>query len=185
MPERKEDIPKGFELNEKQRKFVEAYLGAANGNGTEAASMAGYGGDRKSLSVIAAQNLKKPLIRAAIEDRTKDDGTVATREERQRFLTQVMRTEHRKLGERLKAVELLGRMHGDFVEKHTVDMTVSRAQQKEELSNFLSQLKNRTSSQQITSGSGSAIAGVIDLVSRAAVETESGEEQNDSILLKE
>ena len=172
MPERKENIPKGFELNEKQRRFVEAYLGAANGNGTEAASIAGYGGDRKSLSVISAQNLKKPLIRAAIENRTKDDGTVATREERQQFLTQVMRTEHRKLGERLKAVELLGRMHGDFIEKHTIDMTVGRKQQKEELDNFLTQLKGRSVAQPIESTNESGpIASVIEMGARAMSES--------------
>ena len=172
MPERKEDIPKGFELNERQRRFVEAYLGAANGNGTEAASIAGYGGDRKSLAVISAQNLKKPLIRAAIENRTKDDGTVATREERQRFLTQIMRTEHRKLGERLKAVELLGRMHGDFIEKHTIDMTVGRKQQKEEIDHFLTQLKGRSDARILAAKNESGpIASVIEMGARAMSES--------------
>ena len=157
------EIPKGFELTEKQRKFVEAFLGSANGNGTEAASLAGYAGDRKSLAVIAANNLKKPIIRAAIEDRTKDDGTVATREERQRFLTRIMRTEHRKLNERLKAVELLCRMHGDFIEKHSVDMTVGRKEQRAEIDGFLNQLRDRTNGHTLTiAGSGKPIAGLID-----------------------
>ncbi len=84
-------------------------------------------------------------MRLAIDERTKDDGSIASREERQAFLTRVMRTEHGKMLDRLKAAELRCRMHGDFIERHKVDMTVSRKEQKVEITNFLDQLSARAS----------------------------------------
>jgi hypothetical protein len=158
------------ELTVKQKKFVEAYLGRANGNGTDAAEMAGYEGDRKTLGIIASTNLKKPNIRIAIDERTKDDGSIASREERQAFLTRVMRTEHGKMGERLKATELLCRMHGDFIEQHKVDMTVGRKEQKAEISNFLDQLSARASAGAI--GPGTPIVQVIDTTAESVAAAE-------------
>lgn len=49
-------------LTFRQRLFVSAYLGEANGNGTEAARIAGYACPREQ----AAENLTKPAIQAAI-----------------------------------------------------------------------------------------------------------------------
>jgi len=158
------------ELTVKQKKFVEAYLGKANGNGTNAAEIAGYEGDRKTLGIIASSNLKKPNVRLAIDERTKDDGSIASREERQAFLTRVMRTEHGKMGERLKATELLCRMHGDFIERHKVDMTVGRKEQKAEIGNFLDQLAARASAG--TLGPGTPIVQVIDTTAEAVAELE-------------
>lgn len=165
------------ELTEKQRKFVEAYLGEANGNGTEAASIAGYVGNRSDLCAIASRNLKKKNIRAAIDARTQHDGSIATREERQAFLTKVMRTEHGKMHERLKAVELLCRMHGDFIEKHKVDMTVGRREQKAEIANFLDQLSQRAQVAEI--GPGAPIVQVIDTAAEAVVEAEIEREESE------
>lgn len=54
-------------LTDKQRLFIEAYVGAANCNASEAARLAGY-----SLDCAGQQgheNLKKPEIRAAIDAR--------------------------------------------------------------------------------------------------------------------
>ena len=110
-------------LTEKQRRFVEAYMGAAAGNATEAARIAGYKGNAKTLGVVGSENLAKPCIQEAIEVRTKSDPAIATREARQRFWTEVMlgRGEHGsefvEMRDRLKASELLGRSQADFVEK--------------------------------------------------------------------
>src|SRR5690349_16476460 len=49
-------------LTMKQRKFIAAYIGQANGNATEAARIAGYKGTDKALSVVGADNLVKPSI---------------------------------------------------------------------------------------------------------------------------
>jgi len=53
-------------LQLKQQKFVDAYLGEANGNATEAARLAGYAGNDNTLRVVGHQNLTNPNIRAEI-----------------------------------------------------------------------------------------------------------------------
>ena len=54
-------------LTGKQRRFISFYLELWNG--TEAASRAGYKGNRETLAAVAGENLRKPTIRAAIEKR--------------------------------------------------------------------------------------------------------------------
>lgn len=54
-------------LTPKQRLFVEYYLGAANWNASKAARMAGYA--IASAHITAQENLKKPIIQAAIQER--------------------------------------------------------------------------------------------------------------------
>lgn len=53
-------------LNKRQRAFVAAYIGEAAGNGTLAARLAGYHGNDATLSAVAVENLRKPLIAAQI-----------------------------------------------------------------------------------------------------------------------
>jgi superfamily II DNA or RNA helicase len=53
-----------LKLNLKQRRFVNFYVGAANGNATKAAKLAGY--SERTAYAIGAENLQKPGIRAAI-----------------------------------------------------------------------------------------------------------------------
>lgn len=60
------DIPKELEaLTPKQRSFVLEYV--KEKNGTQAAKKAGYKGNMVTLGAVATENLKKPLIAAAIE----------------------------------------------------------------------------------------------------------------------
>lgn len=49
-------------LTLKQRLFVEAYIGRARGNATEAARLAGYEGDDVTLASCGYANLRKPQI---------------------------------------------------------------------------------------------------------------------------
>lgn len=110
---------KAPKLTEKQRRFVEAYMGEAAGNGTEAARLAGYKGSAKTLGVVATENLAKPSVRAAIDARVAADPKIATRQQRQEFWTKVMLGEEdAEMRDRLKASELLGKSQADFVEKH-------------------------------------------------------------------
>ena len=53
-------------LTEKQRAFVAAYVGAAEGNATEAARLAGYTGSDKSLSVTGCRTLANANVQAAL-----------------------------------------------------------------------------------------------------------------------
>lgn len=54
-------------LTEKQRRFVEALAGPAKGNATEAARLAGYAGNDVTLAAVGSENLRKPLIQAALQ----------------------------------------------------------------------------------------------------------------------
>lgn len=116
-------------LTAKQRKFVLAF--AASGNATQAAREAGYKGTDGTLRAVGCENLTKPDVAAAIAElAAKADATkIADRNERQEWLTRVVRGEVEegngpaKLRDRLKAAELLSRMSGEFVEhrKHGLD----------------------------------------------------------------
>jgi len=55
-------------LRGKQKAFVNYYLGEAKFNATRAAELAGYNGDSVSWANIGSQNLKKPNIKAAIDE---------------------------------------------------------------------------------------------------------------------
>lgn len=129
---------KAERLTEKQRRFVEAYMGKAAGNATEAARLAGYKGNNNTLRVVGSENLAKPAIAMAVGQRQKADPLIADRTERQRFWTRVMRGEERvrkflkidgetvevevdpDYSDRLKAAELLGKASGDFVQRVAV-----------------------------------------------------------------
>lgn len=128
-------------LTEKQRRFVEAYMGEAAGNATEAAALAGYVGDRNTVSSVGVENLRKPAIRAAIEGLTEADPLVATRFDRQRFWSRVMAgseldgSKPVQMKDRLRASELLARTQGDFIERidaavthHVVEYDLSFSQ---------------------------------------------------------
>jgi len=130
-------------LTERQRLFVEAWTGEAKGNGVQAARIAGYKGNDKVLGVAAARLLAEARVQAAIQQATAQVRSVAiaTRAERQALLTAMLRDEldeevvvvvgmGNNMGDhaenvtkridaraRLKALELLGRMQGDFIDK--------------------------------------------------------------------
>ncbi len=108
-------------LSERQRRFVEAYLGEAMGNATEAAAKAGYSGDRVVLASQGHHLLRNPKIRRAISERVKEDPGVATREERQRFYTEMLRSESVAPADRLKAAQILGKTQGDEIKRLIIE----------------------------------------------------------------
>lgn len=58
------------DLTDRQALFVSYYLGEALGNATEAAKLAGYEAkDRSVHAAIGSENLRKPKIRAIIDER--------------------------------------------------------------------------------------------------------------------
>lgn len=110
-------------MNSRQQKFVAVF----EGNGTEAARLAGYGGDEASLAVIASRLLKNVNISAAIKKRqvTGSKKLIASREDRQAFWTKVMEDAQQDMRNRLKASELLGKSEADFTEKVEHSGTIS------------------------------------------------------------
>lgn len=103
------------ELNERERRFCEAYSGNG-GNGKAAALDAGY----KNPKVQAVRLLKKDRIVIALEQiRTSTTKkAILTREQRQEFWSDVMRDEEADITARLRASELLGKSQADFTERH-------------------------------------------------------------------
>lgn len=59
---------KAKQITLKMRKFALAFVGEANGNGTEAARIAGYKGESHTLEQVAYENLRKPEIRTLIKE---------------------------------------------------------------------------------------------------------------------
>ena len=123
-------------LTDKQRRFVDAYVNNG-GNGVEAIRTAGYNcGTDNSARSQASENLKKPHIILAIEQSGYVDSRIvatkaieqgrrldlaerriSTREDRAEFLTRVYLDDAFPINSRLKAVQLLGRMYGDYLER--------------------------------------------------------------------
>jgi phage terminase small subunit len=62
-------------LTTKQRLFVDYYVGKANGNATKAARLSGY--SEKTARSIGQENLTKPDIQAAVQERFKQAGMSA------------------------------------------------------------------------------------------------------------
>lgn len=102
-----------MKLTLKQQRFVNFY----DGNATQAAIKAGY--SAKTAFCIGVENLKKPYIADAISKRTikQDEPMIATRKERQKFWTDVMKDETEMMNNRLRAAELLGKSEADFMDK--------------------------------------------------------------------
>ena len=56
-------------LTPKQAAFVDAYVGRAKGNATEAARIAGYQGNENTLSSTGWETLRNPAVADAVEQR--------------------------------------------------------------------------------------------------------------------
>lgn len=105
-------------LNKYQRKFVAIY----SGNATQAAKKAGY--SKKTAYSQGQRLLKNVEIAKALAEREKKELSplVADRQERQKFWTDVLRSQvdrirKVKMDHRLKASELLGKSEADFTDK--------------------------------------------------------------------
>lgn len=98
-------------LTEKQRAFVAAYVGEAKGNATQAARLAGYGGNDRTLAEQGRRLLTNEGVRQALERfrAEMDRGRRASAERVHEFLTQVMEAE-------LTEVTVTVNKNGEFVE---------------------------------------------------------------------
>lgn len=132
-------------LTAKQQKFVDAY----NGNATEAALAAGY--SQKTAQAIGAENLRKPLIARAIRDRGEKEAAplIASRQDRQRFWSDMMNNPKADPRNRLKASELLGKANADFTENINLRVSLEDKLRKcsdEELNDRLTALEEEARS---------------------------------------
>lgn len=118
-------------LTAKQSTFIDAYLGEAKMNATQAARIAGY----KHPEAQGAENLRKlrPYISKTMNERHTE--AIATQKEVQEFFTSVLRGEVKEevvsnngkilevpasTKDRLKAAECMGRAYGMFTERKEI-----------------------------------------------------------------
>lgn len=133
-----------MKLTAKQRRFVQEYL--IDLNATQAAIRAGY--SKKSAHSIGPENLEKPEIKQAIDERLKqiDEEKTADAKEIREFWTRVMRGEEKdtvlrydneghqveteinvSMKDRIRASELMGKSFAMFTDKidSNVDMDLN------------------------------------------------------------
>jgi phage terminase small subunit len=132
-------------LTKRERLFVNAY----DGDGIRSAMIAGYTGTDSYLKQKAASLLKNPIIIEALEYRRKEEEAtqtlIANREERQKLWSAIMRNKdpyakrevdkygntiepeniNVPLAVRMKAMEMLARSEGDFVDRVEVNNTLT------------------------------------------------------------
>lgn len=122
------------ELSEKHRRFVEAYMGEAAGNGAEAYRMV-YGRDMSDDAAAnnASRLMGNDRIKAAIAERVASCPLVAGRYRLQRRLTLLAMGEQRgsdddewgtKPSDEIRAAELLLKTQGELVERREVTTKV-------------------------------------------------------------
>ena len=124
-------------LTPKQQKFIDYYI--QTGNATEAAKLAGY--SSKTAYSIGNENLNKPEIKQAIDERLKqlENERIAEAKEIMEVLTTIIRgnadeeilmqvkgevqrfTRQTSIRDRLRAIELLAKMKGWFVDKKELE----------------------------------------------------------------
>lgn len=133
-------------LTVKQRRFIDYYI--QSGNASEAARKAGY--SPKTAYSMGVENLRKPQVQAAIATRLAelDSERTADTKEILEYLTAVMRGDAEEevvvnvgtgkgysqaqkvkaqvsAKERIKAAELLAKVHGMFVTRQEVELNGS------------------------------------------------------------
>jgi phage terminase small subunit len=128
------------QLTQKQRLFVEAYIGDAAGNAREAARMAGYSGDDNALSQRAFELVRNPRIAKLIGVRVEQavmranevlgELSAIAKADWQDFL-EIRRDKDGdvidatlKLSDKIKSLELLGKYHKLFSDRIDVDLNL-------------------------------------------------------------
>ena len=122
-----------LELSERERWFVEAYLGAAAGNGAKAVRLAGYRARPDNAKRIAYELLRSRRVRDALERRADADPLTMRRVELRRWWTACVRGESVEgapappldlsARDRLRASELLARSSGMLIERQALSGT--------------------------------------------------------------
>lgn len=105
-------MSKKNKFTSRQLKFIECY----NSNATTAASEAGY--SKKTAYSSGQRLLKNVGICKAINEREAEKirPLIATREDRQKFWSEVMNDKTQAMADRLRAAELLARSNADFTD---------------------------------------------------------------------
>lgn len=108
-----------MKLTPKQQLFCDEYL--IDLNATQAAIRAGY--SEKTAKQIGQENLSKPDLKKYIEDRlkAKEPSLIASQDELLAFITSAIRGEEYEMKDRLKAADMLSKIHGLYSETRNMN----------------------------------------------------------------
>ena len=103
----------------KQELFIQEYI--KTGNATSSAIKAGY--SKKTARAIGQENLTKPYIKKRIEELSQKIAcnNIMTAKERQEYLTKLINSEDVKVSDKLKALDILNKMTGEYIQKVEVN----------------------------------------------------------------
>jgi phage terminase small subunit len=99
-------------LTAKQRLFIEAYIGEANGNATQAARIAGYTGTDNTVAQRGFELVRNSKIQPFISQRVTEAAMSAT--EVLHGLSLIAKDVNERAGDRIRAYELIGKHHRLF-----------------------------------------------------------------------
>lgn len=114
---------RGHNMNpERYRMFAEAFCGAARGNATKAAEMAGYlDGDNAGVRLMRRHDVQKMIaeLRVPLEERN-----VMSREELLGWLSSVIRDVRKEhpLKERISAAQLFAKCTGNVIDRAQIEL---------------------------------------------------------------
>ena len=104
-----------MKLNARQKSFCEFYV--ASGNATEAAMKAGYSETySQTRTNVLLQNVEICRYINELQEKTKTS-RIMTAIERREFLTKMILKEETKDTDRLKALDILNKMDGEYTQK--------------------------------------------------------------------
>lgn len=113
----------GKRLPLKRRRFIDAFLGSANGNATQAALDAGY--SPRTAKSQGSEILTFPDVKLAIAQRLvkAENRSIATADERDRRLSEIMRMRTAELGHVISAIKELNKCSGRHSIRVNLDVT--------------------------------------------------------------
>ena len=109
-----------MKLNARQKAFCEYYV--ASGNATDAAIKAGYS-ERTAKSIgqrlLTFVNIKKRI--EELSQKIANNNNIMTAKERQEYLTKLINSDDVKVSDKLKALDILNKMTGEYTQKVEVN----------------------------------------------------------------
>ena len=106
-------------MTHRQELFIQEYI--KTGNATSSAIKAGY--SKRTARSIGQENLTKPYIRKRIEELSQKIAcnNIMTAKERQEYLTKLINSDDVKVSDKLKALDILNKMTGEYIQKVEVN----------------------------------------------------------------
>ena len=110
-------------MTHRQELFIQEYI--KTGNATSSAIKVGY--SKKTARAIGQENLTKPYIKKRIEELSQKiaNNNIMTAKERQEYLTKLINAADVKVSDKLKALDILNKMTGEYTQKVEVNGNIN------------------------------------------------------------